>query len=199
MAAPAEKKLQAQRDKLRQCKNWVNLPYSNTLALDIEAYEHQQDRLTEIGWTVYCDQKCIHSFHYIVLEHQHLHNRRFVAGCKNNYNFGQSIVAPLAEIIQELQTEFTMRPDLALVAHGVHSDLAYLRKVGVAISPSIRTFDTKDLFCAYTNNPQNGRKLAVVLQQLNIPCSYLHNAGNDAYYTLKALLVMCELPGAHNF
>ncbi|KAJ1971583.1 hypothetical protein H4R35_005179 [Dimargaris xerosporica] len=198
MATKAEQKLQSQHDKLRQCIDWVNLPYSCTLALDIEAYEHQHSLLTEIGWSVYCHSKCVHSFHYIVRENQNLHNRRYVAGCKYNYNFGQSIVAPLAEILQELQTEFTMRPDLALVAHGIHSDLAYLRSAGVVISPTVRTFDTKDLYCAYTNNPQNGRKLAVILQQLDIPYSFLHNAGNDAYYTLKALLVMCGVPGAHD-
>lgn len=51
----------------------------------------------------------------------------------------------------------------------------------------IRCLDTKDMHQAWREETQ-GRSLVFVLQDLDIPSKNLHNAGNDAAYTLRAML-----------
>lgn len=51
--------------------------------------------------------------------------------------------------------------------------------------------DTKDIFQAWKND-SNGRGLHYVLSVLNVPSKNLHNAGNDAYYTLCAAVLVAR-------
>lgn len=50
-----------------------------------------------------------------------------------------------------------------------------------------RTLDSKDMHQAWRGEPQ-GRSLGMVLTDLGIEHSNLHNAGNDAAYTMQAML-----------
>lgn len=51
------------------------------------------------------------------------------------------------------------------------------------IAPDTGVFvvDTSDLFAALEGESGNKRSLPSVCKHLNIPTTYLHNAGNDAY------------------
>lgn len=78
---------------------------------------------------------------------------------------------------------------LVLVGHDVNNDIAFLRKLGYDVTnlSNLRTLDTSILHRAYTHN-WNPAKLSLLLEELDIEPWYLHNAGNDAVYTLQALL-----------
>ena len=82
--------------------------------------------------------------------------------------------------------------DIIIVGHAVQSDMQYLNKMGVnpmAAQNFLKNVDTKDLHQHWTRS-SNGRKLDYVLDDLEISHSYLHNAGNDAAYTLQAMLAL---------
>ncbi|KIW78269.1 hypothetical protein Z517_08103 [Fonsecaea pedrosoi CBS 271.37] len=104
---------------------------------------------------------------------------------------------------------------IILVGHSIGTDVAYLRDLGSKIFTSSRatypiaameimakgerysetlasiidSLDTAPLFRILKEETQN-RNLASIMGDLGLPCYFLHNAGNDARYTLEALVAM---------
>lgn len=76
-----------------------------------------------------------------------------------------------------------------LVGHGVDNDLRWLRNLQVNFADDIPTVDTLKLFHISRNS---GGALTKMLKTFRIPHAYLHNAGNDAYYTLLLAFALCD-------
>ena len=77
-----------------------------------------------------------------------------------------------------------------LVGHDVQADVRFLRIVGYdvyTLSTLIETADTS-LMWRFLKEENNPRNLATILSDLGITAWNLHNAGNDAVYTLQALI-----------
>lgn len=76
------------------------------------------------------------------------------------------------------------------------ADVKYCEVLGFRIfadSPKdsvIDTLDTMSIFKTYVREP-NGRSLGNILGHFDLIGWYLHNAGNDAMYTMHALLAIC--------
>ncbi|KAL8842064.1 MAG: hypothetical protein Q9170_000667 [Blastenia crenularia] len=82
------------------------------------------------------------------------------------------------------------RRQLVLVGHDVQNDIHYLRKLGYDVSNLsniLEALDTADLYRAWKHQ-QNPSKLGTILMDLELTGWNLHNAGNDAAYTLQALI-----------
>ena len=62
--------------------------------------------------------------------------------------------------------------------------------LALALPQKCCVIDTQLLVVAKTNNPQNVLSLVRLMDSLGQQAVALHNAGNDAYYTLCALLIM---------
>ncbi|KAK2011407.1 QDE-2-interacting protein [Colletotrichum eremochloae] len=151
----------------------------------------------------------IKSRHLITDEHRHIRNRKYIKGCPELFNFGQvfiseypelsrlgpSIIAAITDLSvagQEDVADADRRfRNVVLLGHDLRSDIAYLERIDVELwgigGVMSRTLDTKDMYQAWRQETQ-GRSLAVVLTDLGIPHSNLHNAGNDAAYTMQAML-----------
>ena len=85
---------------------------------------------------------------------------------------------------------YTDNRKVVLVGHDVESDIKAIKKLGYDIRESkqlLEIVDTKDIYRHY-RRVHNQPSLVSVLSDLEIPYSNLHNAGNDAVYTLQALL-----------
>ncbi|KAL8772954.1 MAG: hypothetical protein Q9209_001974 [Squamulea sp. 1 TL-2023] len=79
---------------------------------------------------------------------------------------------------------------LVLVGHDIKMDIDYLRKLGYDVgnlSNLIEALDTADLYRAWKHH-QNPSKLGSILMDMEMVGWNLHNAGNDAAYTLQALI-----------
>ncbi|KAK2058156.1 QDE-2-interacting protein [Colletotrichum caudatum] len=148
----------------------------------------------------------IRSRHLITDEHRHIRNRKYIKGCPELFNFGiseypslsslgPSIIASITELSVTGQEDI---PDadrrfrnVVLLGHDLRSDIGYLERMNVELwgvgGVMSRTLDTKDMYQAWRQETQ-GRSLAAVLTDLGIPHSNLHNAGNDAAYTMQAML-----------
>ena len=92
---------------------------------------------------------------------------------------------------------------MVLTGHDVVQDIRYLRKIGYDVEnlstlDSVRV-DTQNLYRAIqrkklqNSNPTqiaNAVGLSTILEEYDIPPFGLHNAGNDATYTLQAMIAM---------
>lgn len=105
--------------------------------------------------------------------------------------------------------------NILIVGHAIGGDLDFLRDIGSKIfSPSrasypiaamdgivtgqgdanvlasiLEALDTGSLYRILKKETQN-RNLASILRDLDRPCHFMHNGGNDARYTLEALVAM---------
>ena len=104
-------------------------------------------------------------------------------------------VAPLMRsIIDEAtvtEADSTERAqDVVLVFHEFQSDVKYLEGVGYGVydNPNLlEIVDTKHMKQSALRSNQATR-LESILFQLGFPYGNLHNAGNDAVYTLRAMI-----------
>ncbi|KAK3322531.1 hypothetical protein B0H66DRAFT_207375 [Apodospora peruviana] len=185
------------------------------VAIDIEAYEFNQDLLTEIGIAVLDTNQTasvapgekgenwfplIHARHLRVKENSWAVNSTHVRGCADYFDFGESEFIPKAKIISEIEAIMNRtvvdengvakkRP-VVLVFHDTAADISYLVSLGYSIAEAenvVDIIDTQEMH-QYALRDQNGRKLETVLHYLGLQYRYLHNAGNDAVYTMCAML-----------
>lgn len=82
--------------------------------------------------------------------------------------------------------------NVVLVFHDASQDLAYLDKLGCSMDffeNILETVDTRNMH-QFIARGQNPTKLETVLDSLGIPWQHLHNAGNDALYTMRAMVAL---------
>jgi DNA polymerase III alpha subunit (gram-positive type) len=80
--------------------------------------------------------------------------------------------------------------NIIVVGHDIASDIAFLQKVGYNVYnlSNLQEFaDTADMH-RYLRRLESPRNLACVLSELGLIGWNLHNAGNDAVYTLQAMI-----------
>lgn len=179
------------------------------LAVDCEAHENPPNPITEIGIAVLDPMNFIptspnpeakswhphiRARHFRTVEYSHLINHRFCTGNPSDFKFGTSefvSVRLIAETLNSVFRELRPRP-VVLVGHGLPSDLAYLSTL--AFDPRtwvVGMLDTQALFRAHRPEANsNPMALGRVLGHFGLVGWGTHNAGNDAVYTLWALLAI---------
>lgn len=88
--------------------------------------------------------------------------------------------------------KYLPKRNVVLVGHDIQADIKYCKDMGYDISrPKVcnmlETIDTRVMF-QYLARDSQPTSLAKMLASLRIKGWYLHNAGNDAVYTLRAML-----------
>lgn len=192
----------AARNSLKEAMT-LAYPRKNVLfSIDCEAYEQNINLITEIGVAIYdprgqwaASVPQITQIHMVIAEHAHLRNGRYVPDCMDSCNNGSSYVVGLDEAIfilhQLIQYYFYLVPNAGacLVGHDVKGDINWLRSIGIDLGPFARV-DSQTVF--QLSHGKHGLSLRNVLRILGIPFSNLHNAANDAYYTLLAVMSLCD-------
>jgi len=80
--------------------------------------------------------------------------------------------------------------DVVLVAHDVAADMKYLTELGFDVAKMISDhIDTSDLYKAVRRKARQPA-LSTLLLQYGIADKHLHNAGNDASYTLRVMIAI---------
>ncbi|KAI7871585.1 hypothetical protein BDF14DRAFT_1697134, partial [Spinellus fusiger] len=181
-------------------------------SIDIEAWEHDHSCLMEIGWSMmdtrnnlFLDQ------HYLMSEYRHLKNGSYVPDHKLQFQFGTSVWCTLPQALSELKKNLDWAVASAggvyIVGHGFDSDLKYLSKQDflwpgkdpqaidtkdIANSGVLKILNTDLLYGASIQNIETTPSLVKCLNAFNINAWCLHNAGNDAHYTLELLLALAD-------
>ncbi|OTB08354.1 hypothetical protein M426DRAFT_316978 [Hypoxylon sp. CI-4A] len=182
------------------------------VCVDVEAWERGTRVVTEVGFAVLDTEDIVNvppgtdghdwfplikSFHYRIEEHMDKVNHRYVEGCPDAFHFGISQVVRSREICKVIgsiigdNTSNNSRP-VVMVGHDISQDLSYLQKVGFTVwrvNHFLDEVDTKSMFQRLQRSV-NGRGLKTVCEELGIPGRNFHNAGNDATYTLRAMIVI---------
>ncbi|KAJ3116096.1 hypothetical protein HK100_001162 [Physocladia obscura] len=161
------------------------------VAIDLEWYDQTGgDHVTEVGLAI-ADSKGTRYLHLVIRENSHLENF-YAYTSSSGFVFGTSQLVSLCQAKAEIVFWLLggkQKKNVSLIWHSPHRDDAVLRKLGINILdyvPKENLFDTGEMFksCFGGGNP----KLSHVLDRLKIKYDprALHNAGNDAAYTLKA-------------
>ena len=151
-------------------------------------------------------QHFIRARHFRVAEYKNYVNAEFVSGCPDRFEFGESEFIGKDLIAQKVascfkhpfsgpgSTESQEKRKVVLVGHDTSQDINYLRQIGFSISNYANVIldnvDTAQMFRVFTKDP-NARSLGAMLYEFDLAGWHLHNAGNDAVYTLWAMLAMC--------
>ncbi|KAI4752821.1 hypothetical protein E4T52_14983 [Aureobasidium sp. EXF-3400] len=151
--------------------------------------------------------KLIRARHFRVNEYKHYTNSEFVRGCPDQFEFGESEFVDLKDVPHmiascfkypysakdtESNIENEEKRNIIFLGHDTKQDIAYLRKLGYDPSnlANIDFQDTVAMWRAVTGE-KSARSLAHILYQLELDSWNTHNAGNDAVYTVHAMIGIC--------
>ncbi|KAF3928986.1 hypothetical protein ABW19_dt0204356 [Dactylella cylindrospora] len=211
-----EKKARGEKKKQTQLQNRISMLKSATqlvnrgeeyafFSLDVESWEKNHDIITEIGLTRYTPKEGgwllntanVESGHIIVKEHRFFKNGEYVPDASQQFEFGKSDTVPLADLKTAIRDfigggiNSQTSKQLVIIGHDIKADFEYLRKLGYDLeaehSPIV--FDTVEIWRAFSETT-NGISLGRLCTELDISAWNLHNAGNDARYTMQAFLEM---------
>ncbi|GAA5953645.1 hypothetical protein JCM3765_006925 [Sporobolomyces pararoseus] len=190
------------------------------LALDVEFWERDHEVLTEFGWSVvefvrHQNGKVTErreDQHAVIKENQRFRNGRFSPDARDHFDFGRTLVLPsgaLYYLLHALFSTLSATYPLFLVFHDPRGDIRALKKLGFDANKEferdfmqfgkkknregggIWVVDTQRIFSAWL-----GRKSQIGLEkactEVEVPTKRLHNAGNDAHYTLTLLERMMD-------
>lgn len=187
------------------------------LAIDCEAYERDSSKITEVGIAMLDTRnilgiapdksavnwhQLVSARHFRIKEYCHLVNKDFIKGRPEEFDFGHSEIVSIEHIASVLADCFKLPQEdgvqeghrkIVLVGHDISQDIAFCHKIGFSIlnrSSIVEVLDTASMFRAYAKE-SNPRSLASIMYHFHIDAWHLHNAGNDATYTLFAMLAIC--------
>lgn len=165
-------------------------------------------------------RKQIKSKHLRVFENTHIVNREYCYGCPDQFDFGESEIVEhaflgeaidkcfsppyMADITGDLPAYKNELRKIILVGHNPGHDISCLRDEGSwAFGDNLpsRILDTAELYRSLRGETEL-RSLRYILGGLGILALHLHNAGNDARFTMEALVRIVldaagERPGAY--
>jgi hypothetical protein len=177
------------------------------IGIDLEWDETDPDTILEIGIAVLDLRQgrlrpnsfppstwSIRPRHFIIRENAHIHNGKYVRSNKFGFKFGSSYFASLSTAVKKVQSIFdSYAPnDVMMVGHNMAKDLDKLESLGLAL-PDV--FDTANIERAFSRRVNGSkRKLERICEDLDIPYyrqDKMHNAGNDAFFTMAIFSEMC--------
>jgi hypothetical protein len=157
-------------------------------------------------------QKYVRARHFRVIEYKHLCNHDFVTGCPDRFEFGNSELVGQINLASVLTSCFHQpfskrdsagsllsrpeeeeRRNIILLGHDITQDIGYLESIGfnpLNRGNILEVMDTATMFRSYTGDI-NPTSLGGILSHFDLDAWHLHNAGNDAMYTIWAMLAIC--------
>ena len=171
----------------------------SVVCLDIEAFEFDHHRILEVGlMTVQLDGRNVFmplSRHFLIKENLRLHNGRNVANRKMHFAFGRSEHATMQDVAEQVRAVLG-HPGAILVGHSIDSDIGFMKCSGhalpAALIPPTRVFDTQAMMAQHQRQHNSQASLEASLRHLGISIvdGELHNAGNDAWYTMLVFFAL---------
>lgn len=189
------------------------------VSIDLEWNEDRGDKILELGWCFWFGSNKYHNLeqieprgkrnlnqhrdiqqvdpriytrHYIVEENLRIRNCYSVPDKKDNFLFGESRVANVSEIKAAFFNDLEILKkygEIRICGHSPRQDCEKMKLLGIYLDQNIEVFDTLELFYAFQKDPRSV-KLKTLCEYFKIVVGELHNAGNDAYFTMLAFREM---------
>jgi hypothetical protein len=122
---------------------------------------------------------------------------RYCTATTKNFLFGKTTTIRQQDILKTLESLVRRTRNIALIGHDFKHDLHILQILKFDLQTSIvGILDTQKI--ASELLPDNSSTLSDILQALHCPFDKLHTAGNDAHFTLRALLLLAEKSCTHS-
>ncbi|CUS11138.1 unnamed protein product [Tuber aestivum] len=142
----------------------------------------------------------IKTHHFRVSEHRNMRNGQFVTDAADLFMFGDSEFVSLEKLPKRIgecfrhYDNYGEKRRVVLVGHDVKTDVDFLMAVGYDVSniSGLEVIDTTCMWKAVMSDHQS-KGLGPMLYDLGVDFRHLHNAGNDAAYTLQALVKLAEI------
>lgn len=113
----------------------------------------------------------------------------YCAATTKKFLFGEKIPIHQRDILSNLESLIPRTRNIVLVGHHVANELRILQHLHFDLHTSIvGILDTKKIVS--TMLPNISQTLSSILSELQCPFQNLHVAGNDAYFTLRAILLL---------
>ncbi|KAG9194977.1 hypothetical protein G6011_00097 [Alternaria panax] len=156
-------------------------------------------------------RKKIRARHFRINEYKHLRNTDFVTGYPDGFDFGESTFVPLKEAANHVAACFhapfgaqdgddflshydpAEKRNIIFLGHDTIGDVRYLQQLcydPMKVENILEAMDTAIMYKVW-NRDQQSTSLGKILLAFNIDGWKLHNAGNDAVYTVQAMLGIC--------
>lgn len=168
--------------------NINNLIQENTsksiLSFDMEMYEKDHTKITEIGFS-FLKNSIQENRHFIISEHYDLKNGKFIADNKDNFNFGKSEILPLNEVVKIVSKKIN-ETDF-IVGNSIMDDLKRIFPAHSLFLFSKKVINTEKIINLIDKEKKQPLSIKKSLEFFNIDYDNLHNAGNDAYYSLEVV------------
>jgi len=181
------------------------------ICLDCEAYEHNSKKVTEVGLATLDTRELngippghngvawsakIRSHHAIIAEHARYKNR-FFPSCPDKFIFGETMVIKLRQAAAWTRSFFlystndmAMERDIVLVGHALQNEKKYCKSFGLELEKIESLVDQFDTASMLRHDGKALLGLSRLMKGLDIKTKHMHNAGNDATYTLQALVAL---------
>jgi hypothetical protein len=155
--------------------------------------------------------------HFRIKENMHLINSQWVSGHPDGFEFGASTIVTLEEAPEHVaacfnppfgvhttntpeevivnmlgKLDFTEKRKIILLGHDIMGDVRYLQHLGCDhLTPDAvaESLDTAKLYQAWRRE-QNITSLGRIMGDLDVAAWKLHNAGNDAVYTVSDHIII---------
>ncbi|OSS43500.1 hypothetical protein B5807_11871 [Epicoccum nigrum] len=162
-------------------------------------------------------RRYVRARHFRIKENAHLVNTDFVRGCPDRFDYGQSTMVSLDEAPKHIAACFsppfgahhsngddgiehlmgsmsnTEKRNLIFLGHDTLGDVKYLQNLGydpLNIDNLLEALDTAVMYRVWRRE-QNPTALDKILNDFDIAGFNVHNAGNDAVFTVQAMLAIC--------
>jgi len=113
----------------------------------------------------------------------------YIEEASKKFQFGDTITTSPQKLSTRIRSLIPGKRKVVLVGHGVMSDVSALKALGFQFPTRLLALLDTAQVAKEISNCWSG-SLGDLLRELGCPHSKLHCAGNDANYTLKALLLL---------
>lgn len=192
--ANIQKEKRQKKDRNKRFSNRINEVLEDTskkdfACIDMEMYEKDHKKVTEVGITYFDKNGKIQTEHYLVQENLALRNGQYVVDNRDNFNFGETKIASLEEIIKIAKEKLSEVK--YIVGNSVQDDLKRLFAEHEVERFREKCVDTSAMLSRIDDTHEDAKKEKVnilrMCNYLNIEAKNLHNAGNDSRCNFMAL------------
>lgn len=193
------KELRKEQNKIRiDFDNYFNGPMPQNIknkkiiSLDFEYDQNKDFLIFECGITLFNKGKIEHQ-HYLI-EENYTKKSNVKYNNQFQFNFGDSKIVPLSQFLKIIESQ--INDSEYILAHSLKSEYYVLKHYGIDFAKTdIIPIDSQKIFyCNFRNDVKHKNvSLEALLQMLDIFYENLHNAGNDAAYTMQSVLKMHDV------